>query len=420
MPRHVEAQVVVIGGGPAGMAAALSSFENGAEPVFLLERGKYLGGILNQCIHPGFGLHYFGEELTGPEYAEQFIERLKKTRVEVFLDTTVLEITKDRVVRAVNPAGVWEFRAENVVLSMGCRERTRGMLRIPGHRPAGIFTAGLAQYLVNIEGYLPGKEIVILGSGDIGLIMARRLTLEGACVKAVVEIKDSLSGLLRNYVQCLLDFDIPLLLSHTVTNILGKDRVEGVVVNKVNTHGQIIPEGEQFIGCDTLLLSVGLIPENDLSKKAGIPLCPFTGGPFVDEYFACDLEGFFACGNVAAVFDLVDYVTMVSTMVGGKIGSPSLDRKPPRHMLVPASGVSQVIPQRIREGKEGFLFIRSQHAFRDAVLSLSLEGREFQAMRIPLCYPSEMVKVNLQDIQWPSEKGEVQISIRGKRIHGVG
>ncbi|MCX7667753.1 MAG: FAD-dependent oxidoreductase, partial [Atribacterota bacterium] len=246
-----------------------------------------------------------------------------------------------------------------------------------------------------------------------------RLTLEGARVKAVVEIKDSLSGLLRNYVQCLLDFDIPLFLSHTVTNILGKDRIEGVIVNKIDERGQIIEGSEQFIGCDTLLLSVGLIPENDLSKKAGIPLCPFTGGPFVDEYFSCDLEGFFACGNVAAVFDLVDYVTMVSTIVGKTISASSA-RRPVRHSLVPASGVSQVIPQRIREGREGFLFIRSQHAFRDATLLFSLRGEVFQTLRIPLCYPSEMIKVNIQDIQWPLEKGEIQISIRGKRVHGVG
>ncbi|MEN3185455.1 MAG: FAD-dependent oxidoreductase [Atribacterota bacterium] len=420
MPRRVEAQVVVIGGGPAGMAAALSSFENGARPVFLLERGKYLGGILNQCIHTGFGLHYFGEELTGPEYAEHFVEQLEKTQVEIFLDTTVLEITEDRIVRAVNPAGVWEFYAENVVLGMGCRERTRGMLRIPGHRPAGVFTAGLAQYLVNVEGYLPGKEIVILGSGDIGLIMARRLALEGACVKAVVEIKHSLSGLLRNYVQCLLDFDIPLLLSHTVTKILGRDRVEGVLISRVDDRGQIVSGSEQYVECDTVLLSVGLIPENDLSKKAGIPLCPFTGGPFVDEYFSCDKAGFFACGNVVAVFDLVDYVTMVSTMVGRAIRINPWERKPVRHMLVPASGVSHVIPQRIREGREGFLFIRSQHAFRDAVLSFSFEGREFQAVSVPLCYPSEMVKMNMWDISWPSEEGEIQVSIRGKRVHGIG
>ncbi|MGC8777729.1 MAG: NAD(P)/FAD-dependent oxidoreductase [Candidatus Caldatribacteriaceae bacterium] len=418
MPRHFDAQVVVVGGGPAGMAAALSSFEHGARSVFLLERGRYLGGILNQCIHPGFGLHLFGEELTGPEYAEQFIERLAKTQVEVFLETAVLEITKDRIVRAVNPQGILEFRAQNVVLSMGCRERTRGMLRIPGYRPAGIFTAGLAQYLVNIEGYLPGKEVVILGSGDIGLIMARRLTLEGARVKAVVEIKNSLSGLLRNYVQCLLDFDIPLLLSHTVTNILGKERVEGVMIGEVDQHGQIIPESEKFIECDTLLLSAGLIPENELSKNADIPLCSFTGGPFVDEYFSCDREGFFACGNVAAVFDLVDYVTMVSEMVGKRTNT-ALIKERVRYTLAPASGVSQVIPQRIREGREGFLFLRSQHSFRNARLTFSFQGRDFQAMKIPLCYPSEMVKINIKDIDWPSQEGEIKISIRGEKIHGI-
>jgi NADPH-dependent 2,4-dienoyl-CoA reductase/sulfur reductase-like enzyme len=418
MPRRVDAQVVVVGGGPAGMAAALSAFESGAYPVFLLERGKHLGGILNQCIHPGFGLHLFGEELTGPEYAEKFIERLAKSRVEVLLETTVLEITADRVVKAVNAQGVFEFRAQNVILGMGCREKTRGMLRIPGHRPAGIFTAGLAQYLVNIEGYLPGKEVVILGSGDIGLIMARRLALEGACVKAVVEIKDSLSGLLRNYVQCLLDFDIPLLLSHTVTNIVGRERIEGVVVSKVNGNGEVVSGSERFMECDTLLLSVGLIPENELSKNAHIPLCPFTGGPLVDEYFSCDREGFFACGNVVAVFDLVDYVTVVSEMVGKKVGVSAPKRRV-RYFLTPTSGVSQVVPQRIQEGKEGFLFLRSQHGFHDAHLVFSFQEKIFQTMELPLCYPSEMIKINLQDINWPSGEGEIQLSIKGEKICGI-
>lgn len=418
MPRHVDAQVVVIGGGPAGMAAALSSFENGASSVFLLERNKSLGGILNQCIHPGFGLHLFGEELTGPEYAEQFIERLARSRVEVLLETTVLEVTRDRIVKAVNTQGVFEFHAQNVVFGMGCRERTRGMLRIPGFRPAGIFTAGLAQYLVNIEGYLPGKEVVILGSGDIGLIMARRLTLEGARVKAVVEMKNSLGGLLRNYVQCLLDFDIPLLLSHTITKILGKERVEGVIVSEVNEEGKVIPGKEELMECDTLLLSVGLIPENELSKSAQIPLCPFTGGPFVDEYFACDQEGFFACGNVAAVFDLVDYVTIVSESVGKKINASSKKERI-RYSLAPASGVSQIIPQRIHTGREGFLFLRSRYAFRNATLVFSSEGKEFQTMPINLCYPSEMIKVDLQSIRWPSQEGEIQIAIRGERIYGI-
>lgn len=418
MPRRVDAQVVVIGGGPAGMAAALSAFENGVRSIFLLERNACLGGILNQCIHPGFGLHLFGEELTGPEYAERFIERLNRTEVEVLLETTVLDMTSGRIVRAVNSRGAFEFHAQHVVLSMGCRERTRGMLRIPGSRPAGIFTAGLAQYLVNVEGYLPGKEVVILGSGDIGLIMARRLTLEGVHVKAVVEIKNSLSGLLRNYVQCLLDFDIPLLLSHTVTAILGKERVEGVMIGKVNEQGRIVPGSERFIECDTVLLSVGLIPENELSKKAALPLSPFTGGPVVDECFACEKDGFFACGNVVGVFDLVDYVTMVSEVVGKSIAS-AFERGKVRYVLVPASGVSQVIPQRIRKGKKGFLFIRSQRGFRRATVTFSSAGKVFQSITVPLAYPSEMIKVDIKDIDWPSEEGEIQIGIEGQEIHGI-
>ncbi len=303
MPHSIKGDVVVIGGGPAGMAAALSSWEAGARSVFLLERNEYLGGILPQCIHPGFGLQIWGEELTGPEYAETFIEKLNRTGVEVMTDTTVLELSPERVVKAVNSEGVWELKADSIILSMGCRERTRGMLRIPGHRPAGIFTAGLAQYLVNIAGYLPGEEIVILGSGDIGLIMARRLTLEGARVKMVVEIKNSLSGLVRNYVQCIQDFNIPLLFSHTVTEVRGKERVEAVMISEVDEGGNPLSGSEREVECDTLLLSVGLIPENELSRQAKIPLSPLTGGPWVDEDFSTDLEGFFACGNVVSVFE---------------------------------------------------------------------------------------------------------------------
>ncbi len=418
MPRRVKAQVVVIGGGPAGMASALAAFENGARPVFLLERGEYLGGILNQCIHPGFGLHLFGEELTGPEYAERFKEKLSRTQVEVLLNTTVLEITPQRIVRAVNPQGVWEFETTRAVLSMGCRERTRGMLRLPGTRPAGIFTAGLAQYLVNIEGLLPGKEVLILGSGDIGLIMARRLTLEGATVKAVVEVRDSLSGLLRNYVQCLHDFNIPLWLSHTVTTIQGKERVEGVVVSRVDEGGRAIPGSERVVPCDTLLLSVGLIPENELSRQASIPLCPRTGGPVINEYFACEREGFFACGNVVGVFDLVDYVTLVSQGVGEAVNIPTAF-SPAKYHLVPGDGVSLVIPQKIQEGKKGFLFLRSLQSFRQAAVSFSFQGKEFHKLRVPLCYPSEMIRLNIQDIPWPSQGGEIRIGITGERIRGI-
>lgn len=418
MPKKLAADCLVIGGGPAGLACALSAWENGARRVVLLERGKYLGGILNQCIHPGFGLQIFQEELTGPEYADKFVQKLNRTGIEVLTETMALDATPDKRITAVNRDGVWEITAQSVFLCMGCRERTRGMIRIPGSRPAGIFTAGLAQYLVNVEGYLPGKKAVILGSGDIGLIMARRLTLEGAQVEAVVEIKNSLSGLLRNYVQCLLDFEVPLLISHTVTEIKGKDRLAGVVVSEVDENWQPRAGTQKFVACDTLLLSVGLIPENELSKKMGIAICPWSGGPWVDEDFATDIPGVFACGNVASVFDLVDYVTLVSERAGKR----AMTDKPTtslKFFLSPGEGVNLVIPERLRQTEEGMVFIRPQEAMSRARITFSYQGEIFWERRISLCRPSEMIKLNLADIDWPVEGGNVKIGIQGKPVFGV-
>ncbi|MCS7241809.1 NAD(P)/FAD-dependent oxidoreductase [Candidatus Caldatribacterium sp.] len=413
MPKSIEADVVVVGGGPAGMAAAISSWEHGARGVFLLERNPFLGGILNQCIHPGFGLHVFGEELTGPEYAERYIELLQKTGVEVLTDTTVLEVRSDRTVIAVSRRGVFAFHPRAVVFAVGCRERTRGMIRLPGTRPSGIFTAGCAQYLVNVEGYLPGRRAVILGSGDIGLIMARRLTLEGVRVEAVVEIRPTLSGLLRNYVQCVQDFGIPLLLSHTVFEVFGKERVEGVLVGEVDEKGK--PKGEpRRILCDTLLLSVGLIPESELLKKAGVPLCPSSNGPFVDEDFACDVPGFFACGNVVAVFDLVDYVTKSAERIGQRISERFEDKASPL-ILSPGRGVATLVPQRIRRGKEGFIYVRPKESFRKARLSFVQQGQEFYSVHIPICRPGEMIRLELSQIPWPRERKEVQVILEGER-----
>lgn len=309
--------LVIIGGGPAGLSAANAAWEDGCRSICIVERDKELGGILNQCIHNGFGLHYFKEELTGPEYAGRFIEMLKQTGVDVRLDAMVLEVTEDKQVHIVSSAGGYEvLEAGAVVLAMGCRERTRGAIAIPGTRPAGVFTAGTAQRYLNMEGYMVGKRVVILGSGDIGLIMARRMTLEGAKVLACVEVMPYSGGLTRNIVQCLNDFDIPLYLSHTITDIQGKDRVERVIVAEVDKNRRPIPGTEMTFDCDTVLLSVGLIPENELSRSAGLAIDPRTNGPVVYENMETSVPGVFACGNVLHVHDLVDFVTAESARAG--------------------------------------------------------------------------------------------------------
>lgn len=309
--------IVIIGGGPAGLAAAISAAEHGEKDLLILERDRELGGILNQCIHNGFGLHTFQEELTGPEYAARYIEKTKELGIPCLTDTMVLDISPEKVVTAVSPAeGLFQIQAEAVILAMGCRERPRGALNLPGYRPAGIFTAGTAQRLVNVEGRMPGREVVILGSGDIGLIMARRMTLEGAKVKVVAELMPYSGGLKRNIVQCLEDYGIPLKLSHTVVDIHGKERLTGVTLAQVDGSGRPIPGTEEEYSCDTLLLSVGLIPENELSKSAGVSLSPLTSGPVVDESFQTSTEGIFACGNVLHVHDLVDFVSEEASNAG--------------------------------------------------------------------------------------------------------
>jgi len=309
--------LIVIGGGPAGLAAACAAWERGLRKILLAERDRELGGILNQCIHNGFGLHYFKEELTGPEYARRFIEQLADTGVEVRLDTMVLEVTPERQVHMVGrDTGYRVEEAKSIILAMGCRERTRGAIAIPGTRPAGVLTAGAAQRYVNMEGWLPGRRAVVLGSGDIGLIMARRMTLEGAKVLACVELMPRSRGLARNIVRCLRDYDIPLLLSHTVTDIRGRERVEQVVVSRVDSERRPIPGTEMIFDCDTLLLSVGLIPENELTRQAGIEMDPRTGGARVRENMETSLHGVFACGNAAHVHDLVDHVTTESQRAG--------------------------------------------------------------------------------------------------------
>lgn len=314
--------IVIIGGGPAGLAAAVSAKRGGISSILILERDRELGGILNQCIHNGFGLHTFKEELTGPEYAQRFIDQVEELGIGYRLNTMVMEISREKVITAVNrEEGLFEIRAKAVILAMGCRERSRGALNIPGYRPAGIYSAGTAQRLVNMEGLMPGREVVILGSGDIGLIMARRMTLEGAKVKVVAELMPYSGGLKRNIVQCLDDYGIPLKLSHTVVDIKGKERVEGVTLAKVDQSGKPIPGTEEEYPCDTLLLSVGLIPENELSNGMGVEMNSATSGPVVNESLETNIEGVFACGNVLHVHDLVDFVSEEAAAAGKNAAS---------------------------------------------------------------------------------------------------
>ena len=407
--------LIVVGGGPAGLAAAWAAWEKGLRKILIVERDRELGGILNQCIHNGFGLHHFKEELTGPEYAGRFISMIHATGVEIRLDTMVLEVTRDKRVCMVGKStGYREEQAKTVVLAMGCRERTRGAIAIPGTRPAGIFTAGAAQRYVNMEGWLPGKRVVILGSGDIGLIMARRMTLEGAKVLACVEVMPYSGGLSRNIVQCLQDFDIPLYLSHTVTEIRGEKRVEQVVVSRVDGNRRPIPGTEMVFDCDTLLLSVGLIPENELSRACGVTLDPVTGGPVVDERCMTSVPGVFACGNVLQVHDLVDYVSDEAERAGAcaaaylQSGAPRADAFETRA----GNGVRYVLPQRIRPEDEDLpLFLRVQKPYGPVRFVVRCgEQVLLQAKRLRAA-PGEMEKLTLRAAQRRLIDGPVTVEL---------
>lgn len=392
--------LIVIGGGPAGLAAALSAYENGLKNIIIIERDKELGGILNQCIHNGFGLHYFKEELTGPEYAGRFIDMLKDTNVKVLTDTMVLELTKEKKVHCVNTKDGYQILSgKSIVLAMGCRERTRGAISIPGTRPAGVLTAGAAQRFVNIEGHMVGKRVVILGSGDIGLIMARRMTLEGAEVLACVELMPYSGGLQRNIVQCLNDFNIPLYLSHTITDIEGKNRVEGVTIAKVGADRKPIAGTEIHFDCDTVLLSVGLIPENELTKSAEIEMDSRTNGSVVFENMETSVNGIFACGNVVHVHDLVDFVTAESQKAGKAAADYVLNGEKSKDdyiTLTNGNGIGYTVPQKIRKGaEEAEIFFRVRQIFKNsAILVMDGDNQLAQFKREHLA-PGEMEKIKI-------------------------
>jgi len=413
----VKYDLAIIGSGPAGLAAAISARRAGAKKVLIIERDRELGGILLQCIHPGFGLHIFKEELTGPEYAQRFINQVEEIGIEVKLNTMALEIKdsnkETKRIIATNNKEIIEVKTRAIVLAMGCRERTRGALVIPGSRPAGIYTAGAAQRIVNMEGYLPGKNVVVLGSGDIGLIMARRFKFEGAKVKAVIEVLPYPSGLTRNVVQCLNDFKIPLYLEHTIIDIQGKEKINSVVMAKVDKRRKPILETEKKIFCDTLLLSVGLIPENELSRQIGISLDKVTGGPVVDEFCQTSIPGIFSGGNVLQVHDLVDNVTLESNIAGesaANFAAGLLPKVLKWKRVIPGEGVTYLVPQKISGEREVTLYLRVKKP--QEKVSLQIRGTKI-SHPLPYVRPAEMVtfRLNQKRLEEIAGREEVVVSV---------
>ena len=412
-------ELVIIGGGPAGLSAANAAWEAGCRSICIVERDRELGGILNQCIHNGFGLHYFKEELTGPEYAGRFIEMVGQTGVDVRLDAMVLEVTPDKQVHIVSSAGGYEvLEADAIVLAMGCRERTRGAIGIPGTRPAGVFTAGTAQRYLNIEGYMVGKRVLILGSGDIGLIMARRMTLEGAKVLACVEVMPYSGGLTRNIVQCLNDFDIPLYLSHTITDIQGRDRVERVIVSEVGPDRRPIPGTEMTFDVDTVLLSVGLIPENELSRGADVTMDPRTNGPMVYENMETSIPGVFACGNVLHVHDLVDFVTAEAARAGRAAAEYCKGvRASEGPVLEIKNGalVGYTVPQHVRMNADFTavdVFFRVRAICKESRIVVKDEaGTQIASFRREHLAPGEMENIKLPRVLLDKAKGSITVSV---------